>query len=354
MMKKILAYYGMMYSFATGLKVDSSEKPNNNPAATNLYSKQSLVQTLNIILDRYFVLIDDLYKPELMPSATKEAATKYAQQKGYVQMYKNNEDRIVSMKSVIVRLTEIKGKVDALNNELAKQTIKDKNGNKAPLEDQKDSSGNITKLGQQSQYEENLKPWISAFGRLSAEMVNGDDIAVVNNRIKQIVDEKDYIYNILLKGPTGCEKEIELNKGAGGGVGLHQRVADTKRMEHPGELLYDYNYYGSSANIPDPYKSGYKNKMPANLLNVPSQYVGKYSGKVNGVGPGFLSWANFSDDNHTCGGFEDQQKPKGEWIGCLNTLDLIPTDKNSGSTPLGFRPNASGGDGRFESLIGVY
>lgn len=355
--KNLRGYYAMMYGFITGLNVDWGEKPSkDNPAANNLYSKQNLAQTLNMVLDRYFILIDELYKPELMPSATKEAATKFGQQKGYAQMYKNNEDKIVSMKSVIVRLGEIKNKIDILNNELAKQTIKDKNGNKAPLDDQKDSSGNITKLGQQSQYEENLKPWISAFGRLSAEMVNGDDIAVVNNRIKQIVDEKDYIYNILLKGPTGCEKEIELNKGAGGGLGLHQRVADTKRMDYPGELLYDYNYYTSSASLPDPYKSNYKNKMPENGINVPKEYVGKYVGKINGVGPGFLSWANFSDNNHACSYFENEQKPKGEWIGCLDTLDIIPTDKNSGITPLGFRPNAnaSGGSGIFEGMIGVY
>ena len=76
-------------------------------------------------------------------------------------------------------------------------TITNRAGEIAPLLSTTDSDGNII-MGQKDQYEENLKPWISAFGRISQEMVTGDDIAVVDNTIKQIIDEKDYIYNDLL------------------------------------------------------------------------------------------------------------------------------------------------------------
>jgi hypothetical protein len=320
--RNLRTYYGIVLTSFTGLKITVGEKPNDYKQASNLYSKQQVVGVLNTVLDRYIKIIKETYKPEFMPSVTKEAAIKYGQQKGYIQMYKNNETKIIGMKSVILRLGEIKNNIERLNNEL--------------------SAGIIN----QAQYEENLKPWISAFGRLSVDMVSGDDIAIVDNRIKQIVDEKDYIYNILLKGPTGCEKDIESNKGASGVSGLwgtrdealYRGVRTTKRMTYPGELLYDYNNYKGGETLPDPYKSGAINTMPADDF-------------VNTLGPGFLSWVWFdsrggeSVKDHGCTTYT-------QWFGgCLKISDIIPV-QNGASAPIGFNPKTK--TGIFESMIGVY
>ena len=192
-------------------------------------------------------------------------------------MMKNNEDKISLLKTTINTLGDIKDKVNKLNNELTSRMIKDESGNIVPDQDQ------------ETQYEKNLKIQINAFGRLSASMVNGDDIAGVDNLLKQIVDKKNYLYNNLLKGPYGCEVALEKPQqkfpSAGSSVWTtadwnKYDVNSVKRMTYPFPIIYDYNKIKKGDNIPDPWGSNYINKMPI-------------ENKYDVYGPGFLSFVFF-------------------------------------------------------------
>ena len=240
-MGKLKNYYAGVIAAYTG---QSPFSKSHNPQANTLTSLQNVSEALNTILDRYAEIINQVFRPAVMIEVTAEANQKYNEIKSYLKMFSNNEGTIVTMVGVAEKLSGIKANIDKLNDQLANKTITNRAGEIAPLLSTTDSDGNII-MGQKDQYEENLKPWIASFGRLSGEMVTGDDIAIVDNRIKQIVDEKDYIYNNLLKGPNGCEQELAINPVGSDGNRLSWRVYDTKRAQYPGELLYDYNNWNN-------------------------------------------------------------------------------------------------------------
>ena len=368
--KKIRQYYAGAFLTVVGV-VTAVDKNDSNAAMQNW---GPFADSANRILDRYINMIHEVYNSYFMPSVTNEAAGKFLELKGYNQMYTNNEARIISMKSVVERLTEIKNKIDTLNQNLKDKNVTDIDGVVAPADDVVDADGNITKMGQQSQYEENLKPWISAFGRISQEMVTGDDIAAVDNTIKQIIDEKDYIYNDLLKGPNGCEKDLELGKPNA----FPWQIYDLKRVEYPGPILYDYNNYQWSNQtpnaptnrtwyLPDPYNSGYKNKMKQDVV-------------LNNIGPGFLSmkvfqsttnWSHCADDGTPIIGQDLQAFFNSTCSFRLTDIGAsgTPPDNYSGGIPLRdfnlhlgvlISPPNPGwdnkdiGNGTFESSIGVW
>ena len=316
---RIRAYYAGAIRMITGILV-AVDKYDSSPSTLDW---GPFSDAINKILDRYIQIIYDVYNPAQMPTVTTEAIQKYLEVKGYNQMFTNNEARITSMQSIIKRLGEIKNEIDKLNQSL--------------------SIGSIT----QTDYETALGPWISAFGRISQEMVTGDDIAVVDNTIKQIVDEKDYIYNNLLKGPNGCEKDLELAKGVDG-PGLPWQVYATKRMEYPGQILYDYNNWNNTnkttLSFPDPYNSGYKD----NKMNVHTD--------INVIGPGFLSYVVFQSTNPS--NCSSEGTPTDGSLHCpLKIDDVVPM--RDWTTALGVNGNNSGDpsapvSGIFEDMIGVY
>lgn len=351
--KKLHNYYAGIYAAFIGLVPDVSNDEKNNPALANVESKQAVSTVLHEILSRYTLFIQDIYNPSKLPSVATEAAQKFNLGKGYAKMFENNEERIVSMNSLITRLEEIKKEIDTLNKELKDKTIKDVNGNIAPL-DTIETSG---VLGQYSQYEENLQPWISAFGRLSSEMVNGDDIAEVDNLKKEIVDERDYIYKNLLKGPNGCEKDLELEKGRDEGSRMHMKVYETKRITYPMPILYDYNAWTAADKdipLPDPFNSGYTdNKMVQNeLLDGKSDHMA-----FNSRGPSFLSFINMRQGSYCNGETVQYSKPPyggpGWFTGCMTIDDLLPFGEGDWA-PLGIRGNTGERDGTFETMIGIY
>ena len=268
-------------------------------------------------------------------------------------MLKNNEDRIESMKSIVVRLTALKDKVDGFNC-------------------QKDPVCTPTGTLSQDQYEEALKPWISSFGRLSGEMVSGDDIAKVDNTTHQIIDEKDYVYKDLLKGPSGCEKELQDMS-----TGLPWQIYATKRMSYPMPILYDYNNFTNDEALPDPGGSGFTNKMPR------TYWEGNSGSKIpiNIVGPGFLSYVDFKSSLSKCKKYNDPSElPKAGYNLCVDEKSHLPTGPNAPSlfnyglpiilnidddmfrlrdwcASVGQRPEDPGGclsPGIFETMIGVW
>ncbi len=355
--EKLKYYYAGIIGSYTGQKIKADS---TNKQVETLTSIENVSKALNTVLDRYAEIIHKVFRPEVMPEVTPEANQKFGELRGYLHMFSNNEKTIVSMRGVIEKLNGIKISIDKLNEQLSNNTITDRNGKVVPLESITDSDGNII-MGQKDQYEENLKPWIASFARLTSSMVTGDDIAVVEKRIKEIVDEKDYIYSNLLKGPNGCEQELAADQIGTDGYRLSWRVYNTKRVEYPGEILYDYNHWNNTNKktlyFPDPYKSGYdKNTMILQNQDTP----------VNDVGPGFLSWVNFSDNTFSCSthiGIPPvaEYAPDGDGTPvCLDVNELYPTNDGD-AVPVGIKHtpiqlNVAGENlpGIFEGMIGVY
>lgn len=338
--KKLRAYYAINVKALTGLNLRWQKDTNQT-----LSSKDKMDYVFNVILDRYIQIIYYLFDKNKMPSVTEEAAQKFLKAKGYNQLFTNNEDRIVSMQSVVKRLTEIKIKIEELNKDLENKAVKDLSGNVA--------------TNQSEQYDENLKPWISAFGRISQEMVTGDNIAMIDNLTKQIIDEKEYIYKDLLKGPNGCEKDLELMKGLNG-PGLPWQIYATKRMEYPGPILYDYNNFKNSAVLPDPYDSKYVNKMVGDWGDTKKTPI-----PLNIKGPGFLSYIQFtsgnsyngngaSDNVKECGndGFNNPKCKLGVWD-ILAVIDNFYTYVGM-SNPKNPEKDGEMFNGYFEVTAGVY
>ena len=111
-----------------------------------------------------------------MPTIANEAEKEFNQLPGYNQIIKDNKNKMLEIKTTVSILGDIKDEVDKLNTDLE------------------------TNQKTEEQYEEALKFQINAFGRLSASMVNGDDIAAADDLAKQIIAKKDYYIQKSLKG----------------------------------------------------------------------------------------------------------------------------------------------------------
>ena len=246
--EKLRMYYSFQIRAITGIQTRYNEREHHN--ANALMSKQASVQAMNEVLERYIKIIHKVYSPKILPSVYREATREFSKLQGYAQIIENNTEAISDTKNVINTLGEIKSKVEELNARFPEGG---------------------------DEYENELKAQINAFGRLSASMVNGDDIASADNLLKQIVDEINYIYKDLLKGPLGCEKDLQEGK-----QNMPTQLYQTKRMNYPFPILYTYDM-GAGAEIPDPFSS-------ISELTIPN----KTNTQATGIlGPGFLSFYAF-------------------------------------------------------------
>jgi len=326
----IRGYYALNLSILTGYFPNPLGE---NDTDFHLESEQQIYYVLDAILDRYSNLIYKFYNQKLMPIVLPEATSEFNKLNGYNQMVKNNEDKIASLKIVVTSLIQIKKTVEKLNKDLAEGTIKNQSGQKVPENEQK------------SQYEENLKVQINAFGRMSDKMVNGNDIANVDNLVKQIIDEKNYVYNDLIKGPYGCEKDLESKQPNGS---FPQQIYNTKRMTYPLPILYDYNFISKDSDIPDPWKSGFvNNKMTFNTDR-------------NAQGPGFLSYvffqqANVQENDRDQVAFCPSIDPNTPYDWCMIELrDLVPLGPQKITLGKGSTSRTWAPSGQFEKTIGIY
>ena len=162
------------------------------------------------------------------------------------------------------------------------------------------------------------------------------------NLLKQIIDKKDYIYKNLLKGPYGCEKDLELRRQP-----LSERIHNTKRMTYPFPILYDYNNFGNGESLPDPL-----NMMGSNVNKMKSNYT-------DNLGPGFLSYfifqTNSNESERLCAKIADfnWSNINGYSYQCeLEIGDLLPMHGNPMS--LGRTSQTTTMNGPFETVIGVY
>ncbi len=231
--KLYAAYVGLI----TGLAVVRDD---------NLLPYSSVVEKLDKIFDRYVTAVNSTFIRDIQPGVASEAEAEFLRAEGYKKIIEDNKTNIAVKKSIVQRLINIKNKIDALNSQLA--------------------SGSLS----QDAYENALQPWTSAFGRLSIDMVSGNDIAAADIMWREIIDKTNYVYKDLLKGAAGCENDLG---------NTPWQILDTKRPAYPFDILYDYNTLAAGAAIPDPLNAGITNNMPA---------------IANGGGPGFLSASSFT------------------------------------------------------------
>lgn len=353
----VRTYYSAIIAGLTGVLPDFENDTDDR--VINISSKQGTVQGLNIILNRYIEIMNKTYfsSSDMLPPITNEATISFNQLTGYGQMIKNNEDKIALLKTTVNILGDIKNEINLLN---------------AKLEAGQDGDGFPFT---EKDYEEGLQAQINAFGRLSADMVNGDDIANADNLLKQIIDKKEYIYKNLLKGPYGCEAFLSdpnnIKKFPSAQINHELEeigrkdldwdnfdVNSVQRMTYPFPIIYDYNHFVKGENIPDPLNSGYDtNKIPDADANNILPYSLYYDNNNKYLyGPGFLGFVYFSS-----GYVEDEGLVYTEVRGSqrLQIHDIfgMSTDSQYRFTAIGNRYKFEGDDGKggpWETIIGVY
>lgn len=313
-------YYAGVVGIFTGLHVDPTDKPNKNQLANNLTNKQDVVRILNNVLDRYIKTYHNIYKKEILPSVTSEAAVYYKKIQGYQLLMAENQEKIDSHIGIVKRLEELKIEINTLNFKLTSNLLN------------------------QEQYEEELIPFKNSFARISTSLASGSDIAQIDNLKKGAEDETHYVYTDLLKGPFGCEKELEK------GLLKNWKLYVPQRPPYPAPILYDYNNLKAGDLIPDrPEYPAYNNRM----LN---------QSHVNTQAPGFLNGVFFIHDdqpNNKPGTFDcwHDYSENGEMSWMLDCRIGIEVPLDSWDTSLGRQNIGSDGlnhDGFFETSIGIY
>ena len=330
--KKERTYYGGLAAALTGLRIDTDKKidssgdtEKNGPETQTIMTKASFVEEMNNIFEGYAKTIDKVFTLDVLPTVTQEAYTEYYNAKNYQYMMKDNNQKITDQTTIVKKLEALKIEIDKLNDQLANHTIEDANGNIVSIDNE------------QSQYEINLKPYISSFARISMNLVSGDDIAEVESMIQQALDEQNYVYNDLLKGPNGCEKDLELNR-----QGLPWQIYGTKRMPYPLPILYDYNSIPKNGHIPD--IAGYpvyNNKT--NSMASPSE----------SWGPGFLSYIPFIPDNMSIVNGTYHYCPSNNCKSIFEYELITNFPLHSYDVRLGIADTADR-SGTFENTIGIY
>ena len=170
--KEILTrlYYTAILTKITGLRVAPSNQ---------IGSKDQLLGILREITDAYDRAIQKTYnKDKGMPEVTGLSFAEYRKIAGYTHLIENNNKEIAFRSGTITKLQAMKEKIET---------------DQALAESLKDPSS----------------PTISEFARLSPYLVDGNDIASVDDLYKQVLDRKKYIYDDLLVGPTGCENDLD-------------------------------------------------------------------------------------------------------------------------------------------------
>ncbi|HXK35419.1 MAG TPA: hypothetical protein VJ103_02905 [Candidatus Paceibacterota bacterium] len=151
--------------------------------SVELISGGAVVSVLSDTLESYREIIEKTYFDpadplNIMPTVTPEARTALAEIIGYDQMMNKNLERISITTNVINNLTDLKEKLDLL----------------VPKYNPADPA-----VVQQ------FKDFGALFARLTNNMASGDDIAEVDDLLKQIKDKRDYVKDTLV---GSCESEI--------------------------------------------------------------------------------------------------------------------------------------------------
>jgi len=348
--EKVDIYYGGIMRALTGVHV-------SKPSTTlgNIRSKQDITNAMDTMLDRYIKLIHKNYTKEFLPTIAPAATVEFRKISGYRKTVENNEYAASVLDGVIVRLAKLKDKLDEMNPEI--------------------------KADANSSYDDYL-PLINEFSRLSASMVTGNDIGVVTDDNKEYSAQIKYVYDDLLTGEYGCEKDLEKERqGPGTNPPVVQGVANftypgvtlrrTKRAEYPFRIWYDYNKFEINEQLPDIDSPNIEGKImkisdlkkytdKKNKNKMPPYDIGK---GPKFLGPGFLSDVYFAFNigeppakpNQTCAEFKAHDPQYADIFDCIYVGDLF-YNVNSAPVSVGRRDTATSfqKDVSFEQTIGVY
>ncbi|MBP6865980.1 MAG: hypothetical protein KBC12_00340 [Candidatus Pacebacteria bacterium] len=164
-----------------------------------------------------------------MPIVTNEARNEFERIDAYKGIIEENDDRVGLMNAVVQRLGRIKETIEDLG----------------PQPDPTDPAF--------EDYENSLKPFIAEFGRLTGEMVTGDDIAKAHKLLQEMEDKEVYIHDDLLTGPGGCEEEmIKLYDDVPDGRALYSKFYRRQPYGEPIPYLYGSGVTGSNISPYDP------------------------------------------------------------------------------------------------------
>ncbi|MCX6754977.1 MAG: hypothetical protein NT068_00350 [Candidatus Nomurabacteria bacterium] len=230
-------------------------------------SYSNTIEALDQAFSGYQAMINNVYNTLTLPGVADQAKREFNTASGYQSMFDKNVADIALKKADIKRLSDIKDKIDTLTIQKDNHTL--------PLT-MIDPATNLITTDYNAQFEEDLKPYIGSFSRISLNMKTGDEIAKADSLLQQIKDKEKYIYNDLLKGATGCEKELSTPPAF--------KLWQLKRYNYP--LPNIYNYDGVGSTIPDPFGNGiFHSGQIANTS------VYQYE---SGQGAPGLWWVNFS------------------------------------------------------------
>lgn len=242
---------------------------------SNVSTFEQVSTILETMVERYITVVHNIYNNTIMPSITKEANSEFKKTNAYTELMRNNSEKIQKMTGVVKQLTTLKTNIDNLNNLLALPTT---------------DPNHID----QNTYDEEMKKYITSFGRMSSNMVTGDNIAEADTLLKQIKDKEVYIYNELLKGDNGCEEQIQVTNP--NRPNLPWGFVQYKRYPYPLPILYDYNGYDQGVGLPDVLYEAKVNN-PKAIFNINQNRKqsfgnskvgpGKYNGKTGLAGVTF-------------------------------------------------------------------
>lgn len=336
--EKLDVYYGLIFTSHTGVHLNATD------VRAGITSKQDITNAMETILDRYIKLIKKYYTPEFLPTVTPSAKKEFRRVPGYYQQIDNNEYAINSLENIIIRLADLKDTLEKLDPNV-------------------------------NSYSDYL-PHITEFARISGSMVTGNDIAKVIDENKEHVAKMKYVYEDLLTGPYGCEKDLELKRQPS--PDGKDKLRKTKRAQYPFQIWYEYNDPNTKIPKVDDFKEKY------NIL-APEEKEGGVANQTpdwdtSDAGPGFLSSVAFAYNvyepkksqykpKQTCEEFKADVRSAEPGINYDNILDCIYVgdlfyNVNSWPVSVGRRqssPINSEGNGvneqkdmSFEQTIGIY
>ncbi len=345
---KLNRYYASILRGISGIPV--------NINSTRITGKYDLVNNLEIVFSRYIKMINKYYTRSFLPDITPQARVEFRKIPGYQKKIDNNEYAIYTLTGIINRLSRLKDQLDKLDPE-------------------------------STPYETYL-PMINEFGRLSASMVTGNDIAKVIDDTKEEADQIKYVYDDLLTGPYGCEAELQTKEPENK---AEETLLKTLRAEYPFDLWYDYNKLppsttSSPSKIPVPEALLKYNIREENPNIMPEYHPGPFNPvqntqtfssffglnfeinviddpNNNALGPGFLSAVAFNFEEKDETPFDCKSNGAGNILDCLLVSDLFLAVYKWPATVGRNQGPAINGEAEiqnkqkqhsFEQLIGIY
>ncbi len=182
-------------------------------ADTSKITKEAGISFLDGTFNAYKTTIDKYYKDgNFMPFTWRESVEKFNKVIGYQQLIEDNKSEIIFQNENITKLQTLKKGID---------------------------NGTYTDFSPTSFV-------IKQFARISQNLKTGDDIANINGLYEQAKAERNYVWDNLLKGPSGCEQELQTTWRAR----TDWRFWVLTRPSYQEPHLYDYNM-GVDIEIPD-------------------------------------------------------------------------------------------------------